>query len=435
VKVRILVAAQTSRRLPRVSFDLRKAIAVLVVGSLAACTGSSASPAKTSKKSAKPPAKSSLQQPGTVSNSSVSMDPPAAFAGGYGAQGLVRVVWTKISAPRPEPTSIPPADGAATPKVVAQKIRESAPSTIATAPSETLVNVSTPTFVSVHPKLRVYYVTSEQGSTGKNLQAIDQNGQVLSVASSRGSNPVRSVVSGDGQRLAVANYDGSVALFALKDDGSIDTFLDSVKTAGSGPKVKRQESSHPHAVLFAGSDQLLVSDLGADVVRVFNLGPQRESLTESTPIMMAAGSGPRQVVLSRDSKSAYVIGELDSSITVLKRDEAGVFSIAGRIPIVPNGALAEGSLHPNGQWLIVLNRGPDTCVVVDLQTQTPTVNSASECGAWPRYATFASGGSQIVVAAQKSDELITYPFDAATGQIGPRVAVARLDGAAMVVVH
>ncbi len=306
---------------------------------------------------------------------------------------------------------------------------------MAVAPSETLAKVSSPTFVSAHPKLKVFYVTSEQGSERENLRAMDQDGRVLSVVSSQGANPVRSAVSDDGLRLAVANYDGSIALFALNPDGTIGALLASVKTVGTGPNAKRQESSHPHAVVFADPDRLLVSDLGADVVRVFDLGRARDTLTSVNVIAMAPGSGPRQVVLSRDSKSAYVIGELDSSITQLTRDNAGMYSIAVRVPIVPSGALAEGMIHPNGRWLVVLNRGPNTCVVVDLAERVPTVVSSSECGAWPRYATFASAGSQIIVAAQKSNELIAFPFDASTGQIGPRTATARLEGAATVVLR
>ncbi len=181
----------------------------------------------------------------------------SAYVGGYGADGVAITSWPSVHAPTVLPKS------------------------------RKLLDVSSPTFVRSHPKLPVIYVTSEMGADRRNLRSVTAAGVVLSVVNSGGTAPVRSDVNAVGDRLAVANYDGSVALFALTRNGAIGNRLALVSlgngsgtqgaavTTGSSGEPDGARLSHPHSVTFNPSGtELWVADIGTDLVMRFDLGPE-----------------------------------------------------------------------------------------------------------------------------------------------------------------
>jgi hypothetical protein len=86
----------------------------------------------------------------------------------------------------------------------------------------------------------------------------------------------------------------------------------SVAFTGSGPNRERQASPHAHqAVVDAARGRLLVSDLGADRLRVIGLDGLPASLPhdDADDIVIHAGAGPRHLVIEGDL--AVVANELD----------------------------------------------------------------------------------------------------------------------------
>ena len=284
-----------------------------------------------------------------------------------------------------------------------------------------VIKVAAPTFMRAHPSLPVLYVTSEVGG-GKNLRAVTRAGTVLSAVSSGGGSPVRSDVNRAGDRLAVANYDGSVALFSLSRNGSIARLLDSARTTGSGPDRPRQGSSHPHSVSFGASGtELWVADLGADTVLRFGLGTDRASLVEKERIAMPVGSGPRQVLLSATGL-AYVAGELDGHLDVLGIQGADA-KLLRRVRVREGAYTAEIALHPSGRWLVALSRGTGECVVFDVLGDDLREAGAVACGDWPRHGAFDRTGTLFFVSSQKGNEVLEFGFDKRAGTLTRQRAV------------
>ena len=64
--------------------------------------------------------------------------------------------------------------------------------------------------------------------------------------------------------LIVVHYgSGSVAAFALKDDGSLGERTAFVQHKGSGPNKRRQDNAHAHSVNLSKNEQFaVVADLG-----------------------------------------------------------------------------------------------------------------------------------------------------------------------------
>lgn len=286
------------------------------------------------------------------------------------------------------------------------------------------------------------YVTSEFAAGRKNLRAIRSDGTVISTVWAGGQSPVRISINSEGDRLAVANYDGSVAVHALSKTGSIGRLLHRF--------ISNSGSSRMHSAIFgpAGSNLLYATELATDKVYVFDLGPSRGELRLVQTLVMSRGSGPRQIVVA--GQVAYVASELDAHVEILRRAPNGSLQALSRIPVQSSGATAELVVDPTGNWLIVLMRTPDACVVFAIAGESLTPHSTQTCGRAPRYATFgplekgtgvaAGSGTQTSlftfwVAAQKSDEVLALPFDSSTGLLGKAVLVGSAKGAAGLVVE
>ncbi len=312
------------------------------------------------------------------------------------------------------------------------------PQSALTPERKTVATVSSPTFIRSHPKLPVYYVTLETVGGKKNLLAVTASGVVLSTTSSGGVSPVRSDVNRHGDRLAVANYDGSIALYALGTNGaivrSLSTFattmpaskpaskpagptnVSSTVTTTTNEHASRQTSSHPHSVTFSPSgSEVWVADLGADSVLRFSLGPSRSILSLVQRIEMPRESGPRQVVFGATSL-AYVANELDGSIAIL-RTSGSATTVQSRTLVRENAQLAELVLDATGRWLIALSRGTNECVVYAIDGDSLREASASPCGNWPRHGAFNKSGDSFYVGSQHGNEVWRFTFNNKLGTL------------------
>jgi 6-phosphogluconolactonase (cycloisomerase 2 family) len=87
----------------------------------------------------------------------------------------------------------------------------------------------------------------------------------------------------------------------------LDASPSTTQLKGTGPNPERQESSHPHQVFYHGPrDEILVPDLGADVVRRFKIAKDG-SLVHQGDIQQPAGGGPRHVAFHGESPYSWII--------------------------------------------------------------------------------------------------------------------------------
>ncbi|HBJ36709.1 MAG TPA: 6-phosphogluconolactonase, partial [Planctomycetaceae bacterium] len=140
------------------------------------------------------------------------------------------------------------------------------PPTLATPASRT-------TFIWLHPSENVLYSVAEvRGETGEKMPAIAAwkidavDGKLTKInhQSAEGAGPCFVTVRSDGKYAAVANYgSGSIAIYPLREDGSIEPASGKIQHEGSGPVAARQAGPHAHSVRFDPSGQrLLAADLG-----------------------------------------------------------------------------------------------------------------------------------------------------------------------------
>jgi 6-phosphogluconolactonase len=144
---------------------------------------------------------------------------------------------------------------------------------------------------------------------------------------------------------------------------------------------------------------LCVADLGLDML-LWRRAADGE-LLGSTAI--EAGSGPRQVILSESRKSAYIIGELNSTVSIL--DISGTPNVISELRTTERGITnypGAACLSSSGV-LYVANRGADTIAAIDVNTAEPHVLFESGCGgSWPRWITLSEKEDYLICCNQKS---------------------------------
>lgn len=305
-----------------------------------------------------------------------------------------------------------------------------------------VVETASPSFLALHPDGRLVVAVSETSQGRVSTFALDDGGDLIltSSASTGGEDPCH-VVAG-ARDVLVANYtSGSLAVLATTPDGALGGSVATFAHSGSGPVRERQRGPHAHFVLEVSDRFVWVSDLGTDEVRRYRRTATPGVLvTDGVAVTLPPGSGPRHVALGRDG-TAYVVGELDSQVHVVRAAQDGSGTMVGSVPACAAPAPVDGAfpshvtLSADGTRLYVAVRGPDvlsTFAVEPSDGGASTVRHLADSPlgvVWPRHHAVMSllgedGGGAVdlvVVAGQRSDEVAVLRVDRESGA-GEQVA-------------
>ena len=238
---------------------------------------------------------------------------------------------------------------------------------------------------------------------------------------SHGDDPCYVDVTPDGKYVAVSNYGtGSVALFPVNEDGSLQpaSFID--QHEGSGPNSARQAQAHAHSIRFSGNSGLVYSaDLGTDKLYAYALDRANNKLVPSSPAnaLLPPGSGPRHFDFPGDRKYCYVANELISSITVYRNDQDKMTEIQtiSTLPADFKGVsyCADIHLSGDGKLVYVSNRGHNSIAVFNrtAEGKLSLMTTVSTHGNWPRNFAFDPSGKYMLVANQRSHNIVVFSME------------------------
>jgi 6-phosphogluconolactonase len=224
-----------------------------------------------------------------------------------------------------------------------------------------------------------------------------------------------------------------VALFPVREDGSLAEASNIHQHEGSGPNEARQEGPHAHCIVVSPDDRFAFScDLGADRIFGYRIDHAAKELVRHNELAMPAGSGPRHFAFSPDGRHAYAICELDPTMAAFDYDPAsGTLTHLESHAMLPpdvegHSHCADIAVHPSGRFVYGSNRGHDsiTMFAADPTTGrlTPLGHRSTE-GRTPRNFTIAPDGRFLLVANQDSDTIVTIAIDERTGRLEETVAV------------
>ena len=305
-----------------------------------------------------------------------------------------------------------------------------------------------PSFLTVAPNEKHLYAVNELGEfDGKKSGAVTsysldpKSGKLtqLNQVPSGGADPCYVSLDETGKYLLVANYSGgSVSAFPVATDGRIEPAAAFVQHVGSGPNKERQEGPHAHFIATSADNRFVfVVDLGLDEVVVYHFDPAKGSLTPNHPpfAKLAAGAGPRHLAFHPNGKFAYVLSEVNSTVTAFAYDpQRGSFSTLQTLSTIPKDFTARNDtaeivVHPSGQFLYASNRGHDSIAefTIDPAQGTLTlVGDFSTQGKEPRNFALDPTGKFLLVANQESNNIVMFRIDQSSGALTATGEIAQV---------
>jgi len=302
-----------------------------------------------------------------------------------------------------------------------------------------------PSFIEVHPNGGFLYAVSEAGGAGSvSAYAIEADTGALKLLNkqpSGGAGPCHVSLDHKGRNLLVANYGGgSVSVIPIKPDGRLEKATGFAQHTGSSVNPRRQKGPHAHSINVSPDDRFVfVADLGIDKIMIYKLDIEKGTIVVNNPpfVQVKAGAGPRHFVFHPKGKYAYVINELDCTVTAFAYESAsGVLKKIQTITTLPkdfdgSNTCAEVRVHPCGKFLYGSNRGHDSIAVYRVNLADGKLTYIEHETAdikIPRNFNIDPTGKFCLVANQGKDSVIVFRINKETGALEPtgyKVSVAK----------
>ncbi|CAN5874006.1 lactonase family protein [soil metagenome] len=304
----------------------------------------------------------------------------------------------------------------------------------------TVKNVVQPSYLTIDEDEKYLYAVNEteqyegKKSGAVSAFAIDQKTgdlKFLNKVPSLGGAPCFIIVSENERYVLVANYlGGNVSVFPIEAGGKLGASVDLQQNIGTGPNKNRQEAAHAHSINLDNKNRYaIVCDLGIDKVFIYEFDSKTGKLKPNPNqnfYQTKPGAGPRHFAFHENGKFAFLINELDTTISSLAFDaEKGTLKeiqIVSTLPENFKGSNTCADIHvsPNGRFLYGTNRGHDSLVVFEIDEKTGRLNyveHTSTGGKTPRNFTIAPNGKFLLAANQNSDSIIVFRVDEKTGKL------------------
>lgn len=298
-----------------------------------------------------------------------------------------------------------------------------------------------PTFLALHPSQRFLYAANEIGNfegtkagsiTSFSIKGSNGGLTVLNQASSLGNGPCHLVVDRSGKMVLAANYGGgSVVVLPIHPEGRLEKSTDFKQHQGSSINERRQEGPHAHYIdVDSLNRHAYVADLGLDKILVYDFDATRGMLEPAEVPFVATkpGAGPRHMAFHPNGQFAYLINELDSTVTAYGLDaKEGRLKALQTVSTLPTDFTdqnypAEIEVHSGGKFLYGSNRGHDSIAVYRIAPKTgllTLVEHAPTLGKSPRHFAVSPSGRFLLAANQGTDNVVVFRIDPRTGRLKP----------------
>ncbi|NQT26160.1 lactonase family protein [candidate division KSB1 bacterium] len=268
-------------------------------------------------------------------------------------------------------------------------------------------------------------VSEEKNGIVKSFEINKDSLQFINKSSSGGAHPCFVSVNKEGYVL-VANYTGgNVGLLKLGNNGKLSTLLDVQQHFGKGV-TERQKTPHAHSVWFEPNDKNIISiDLGTDELIFSSIDTEKQKLIPSAQnkLKIDAGAGPRHLTFHPRKKWIYIINELNSTVSLLKRKKNNYYleSSFSTLPKIytEKNTCADIHISNDGKFLYASNRGHNSIAIFSIETdgKLRLLGHESTRGNGPRNFALSPDNNFILVANQHTDNIVSFKRDVKTGRL------------------
>jgi len=295
-------------------------------------------------------------------------------------------------------------------------------------------------FLCVAPGRRAVYAVSEVGtyegqpSGSVSAFAIDPASHRLTLLNTRASGgPGTCYVSTDPEEAFVlaANFGGgSVRMFPVRDDGSLDEGSVVQRHAPGVDARGRPTQPFAHSIIVDPTGRYaLAADMGTDRIYVYRIDREAKTLVPHDPpvVECAAGSGPRHLAFHPTAAVLFAINEKQLSITSFSFDAArGRLEPLETVPLLPRGrapgnaTAAEVAVHPSGRFVLGSVRGHNSVSVLafdEAARRLTAVGNVTDTIDKPRNFVIDPGGRFVLVGNQGRGTITVFRLDPQTGEL------------------
>ena len=311
----------------------------------------------------------------------------------------------------------------------------------ALTPAGSTVGVVNPFYLKIDRQGRRVYVASvadeTDGEAGGAVVAfsIDAESSALSFLNrqpSGGALPCYLTLDRTGRHLFVANYtSGSVASLPIDGDGQLGPPTDILQHKGSSIDSERQEGPHVHSIVLDPAERFAyAADLGIDqmLIYAFDAATGKLAPAPQPSIDIAAGAGPRHFAFHPSGRHAYLVNELNSTLTVFGYDDrSGALNEIQTLSALPDGCTdanyaADIKILPSGDFLYSSNRMHDSIAIFSIVPDTgflEVVGHEPAGGSWPWDLAIDLTSRFLLAANYHSGKVAVFAIDRATGRLSP----------------
>ncbi|KAJ5088352.1 hypothetical protein N7456_011968 [Penicillium angulare] len=267
---------------------------------------------------------------------------------------------------------------------------------------------------------------------------------------------------GNDKYIAIAHYEGSaVSTFSLPLKPNSHAKQELHFTMSHKGATSQQDAPHPHEVFLDPTGSFLISpDLGADLLRIYNINPHTGHLKTCPPLNVTFGSGPRHGLFWTDGTDGnnstngaptherqvaavgktvmYLVNEIGGTMNSFDVSYArsGCLDLQVKQTLVPyTGDMPDGAtpaeIRMIGDKFYVSVRsdggfdGNDS--IVELKRgKNEKVSVLGKTDAWgvvPRTMVINRRGDLVAIGNQASSNVAIVRRDRETGDLGEKVAV------------
>jgi len=294
--------------------------------------------------------------------------------------------------------------------------------------------VENPSYLALSNDRKNVYAVNEtgEGRGGVTSLAYDHRSgklEVLNKVNSMGDHPCYVEVDKNKRHVFVANYSGgNLAVFPVKADGSLGEAVQTIQHLGSGPVKDRQQKPHVHMTILSPDEHFLITnDLGTDQVTIYSYDSKASSpLKEVSTYASKPGSGPRHLTFHPKKNYAYIINELSGDISAFNYHNGKLDLIQSTSPVEGVKGKTDAAdirISPDGKFLYASYRGDlNELAIYAVEATSGKLNFVGKqktMGTGPRNFAIDPSGKFLLVAHQKSDDIIIFSRNPETGLLTP----------------
>jgi len=291
-------------------------------------------------------------------------------------------------------------------------------------------NLINSSFLTLSPNKNFLYACTDtkldSDGTVSSFKIDSTSGELtfLNKQTTGGRNPVHLTVDKTNTYVISVNYtDAGISVFKCNPDGSINPLTQLIECSGGSVNQSRQKAAHIHSCNFSPDNTYLFApDLGSDLIRTFLFNNDSLTVIDSLTISTEKGSGPRHFTFHPNDSFAYCIQELNGTITAYSYANGQLKWIDSYTSYqTSQNEYSSADIHisPDGKFLYTSNRHDENTISIFSINQTngklTLKGHQSTFGAIPRSFVIDPSGNFLIVANQKSNQLIVFKRNLESG--------------------